>query len=175
MPAPDDFIIGPIAGVYVGIAGNTDQLIEMGDTRTQGGRYKYNKPCQFEVGAGDDCQSDLCTVSMDLTFYWSEQACIVAMTNDPTDNTVNIDDPPSGQHYSVLLLASDPDTKASIYLGECVSKCSVENPFLKTDGTTLPVSFLWWERNKFVKIQNRGTYAELAAILGDRWPAIGTA
>ena len=178
MPALDDFIIGPIAGVYVGLFNDGSDpignpyvpLTQLDAPRTQGGRYRYTKPCQFEVGARDDCQPDLCTVSMDLTFYWSTEACIVAMTNDLTDPAVKIDDVPVGYHYTILLLAPNKDTDASILLPECVSKCLIENPFMKTEGTILPINFNWSERNKNIKIQNRGTYAELKALLGAQSP-----
>ena len=174
----DDFIIGPIAGVYVGVFNDGSDpignpyvpLTELIAPRTQGGKFRYIKPCQFEVGARDDCQPDLCSVTMDLTFYWSVEACIVAMTNDFTDPATKIDDAPTGLHYTVLLLCPDPEAEASILIPECVSKCLIENPFMKTEATTLPINFNWYERNKFLQIHRRGTYAELKAILGPQSP-----
>lgn len=166
----DNFIIGPIADIYVGNSESEELLRVIAAPRTQGGRFRYIKPRAWNTGAGKMTQTGLVLVTAELTFYWSEDACRIAMTNSIEDPLPAIDEPPSNQTYSVLLLVDDPESRASIYLPVCEANCEVENPFLKTEGTTLPVTFMFSERNAKKQIVHRGTYTELDTILDTRSP-----
>lgn len=145
------------------------QLNPLLGPRTQGGRFRYNLPDKWEVVNARFNQAGLVTVSMELTFYWSEEAHRISMGNT-IDTPGPIDDAPSNNEYTVLLLTSDENDRPSILIPRCSSRRGLSNDFLKTNATDVPVVFYRAERNKQIQVFRRGTYSELAAILGARSP-----
>lgn len=166
----DDFIIGPITDIYVGDFSAVTALNWLPAPRTQGGRFRYSVPEQWERTNQRFNQVADCEVSMDLTFYWSEEVHRLAMGNSIEPPLGALDAVPGNTEFTVLLLSEDPDTRSSILLPRCAVRRELSNNFQKTDATTLSITFSYRERNKQVQIFRRGTYDELATILSTRSP-----
>ncbi len=160
MPAPEDIIITSIGDVYVGDYSGSDVLTQLSAVRTQGGRFKYGVKRTFEdAGGGAYRQVERAILTLTLSFYWDQEIYRLAMNTSLS--TANLDDPTTGQKYVLLALMPNEDSKSSILIPCCQSVCEVDEPHLKTEGSIIPVTFEWQDRNSKKKLHRRGDYNKL--------------
>lgn len=165
-------LIGPFAGVYVGDAApSVNVLQQVTTTRTEGGDFTYTVPETFVPVLGNSVQNGEARLDFNLTFYGFDDLIMkLAMGNSVESLGVGRDDPSSFAKYTVLLLDFDENSTRSLYIPECYTLKKMQQPRSKTAFGKMRIDFTFLNRNRFNPLYYMDTAANLATLLGGRSP-----
>lgn len=170
MSAISDYIIGPVSAIYVGDFAGVTALTQIPCTLTQGGRFLFEIPEQFEQQEQNSVQSGPFQLTYELTFFPCPEA--ERMANGNPIGAANIHTPSGFAKYSILFLAADEDAAESVYVPVCYAKKRYAKGRQKTDTTSVPLIFTWQGRNRFATPlpYYEDTAANLVSVMGLRSP-----
>lgn len=164
MPA-NNFKIGPMSSLYVGMYGETDILTRVTAVTTGPTTVTESLPETFVPGLQTTIQSGLHEVSFNMTFYGDDEL-ILRLSRGLDLVSGNADDPPEFNTYQVLLLHPIEDEPSSFFFPRMRIVHTTALNYDKTRATEIGLQFIWQDRNRYTRIYYQDTYDNLAAIMG---------
>ena len=162
--------IGPMAAIYVGLAGQGGALSQLTSLRTLGGTLTYECPEDYIDVIASSVQSGRHTLNVKLTFLSDDDSIVqLAMGNIPNDGYP--DATPTFQNLSVLLLHPDgANGNHNIWIPFCYVKKNLNLNWAKNSATAVPLTFFYTNRNVAQHLYYKRDNAGLASIMGGQWP-----
>lgn len=164
-----DVHIGPFSAVYVGLATGVDVLTQLTGVTTGANRVSVNIPETFNYSLNNSLQSGPVQIKADLTFLSDDPDAwrlaygnwLTASYEDSSSQFVTL---------TLLMIHPDEDSESSVLIPVCYALKSIQSDYSKTSATTLGVSFVWQDLNRYNVIYYKRSASDLATILGPRSP-----
>jgi len=136
---------------------------------TGGYKINYTVPRAKKVQATQSYpQSGMAKIEVDLSFLGDDQqGQKLAMGNWLT---ANVDDAPSGQQYTLLMVDSQ-NNGYSVYIPRCETETELSKVRAKGTAASIALKFRWEEPDTRIQLYRQGTSSYLSGIAASgTWP-----
>lgn len=161
--------VGPFTALYIGDYGASSVLQQIPDLTTGTQTITEDVPEEFFVAVDNSLQVGRHRAEVTLTFY-GDSDLLVKVARGLSVDATNKDDPSTFTQYVLLAISGEDEDKSSFLFPKCRTTKRLSLNYSKTEVTSISITFIAEDRDRFNDILYINTPDALASILGARSP-----
>lgn len=159
--------IGAFTACYVGLYGQTTPLSQLVSVRTEGAEVGEDLPTDFVLSLDSPVQSGNHIVRVTLSFLSTSKE-LTALVRGLLPGASDINTPIGQTQYSLMLVTGIGQD--NYYFPQVRTEKTYKRTYSKKSPTVTSIVFIAEKRDVTVNIINKGTLAELSAIMTTAYP-----